>query len=59
MIAPLTIDYELPERAQVARLFSQAADVLTREALYPLRMNLVKTMARLCNLPFFNDFGAV
>ena len=48
VIAPPTIDYELPERAQVARLFSQAADVLTREALYPLRMSLVKTMARLC-----------
>jgi len=48
VIAPPTINYELPERAQVARLFSQAADVLTREALYPLRMSLVKTMARLC-----------
>ena len=48
VIAPPTINYELPERAQVARLFSQFADVLTREALYPLRMTLVRTMARLC-----------
>jgi len=48
VIAPLTINYELPERAQVARLFSQATDVLTREALYPLRMSLVKAMAQLC-----------
>ncbi|KAH8742555.1 hypothetical protein F5883DRAFT_362614, partial [Diaporthe sp. PMI_573] len=47
VIAP-AIDYELPERARVARLFSQAADVLNRKALYPLRIGLVKTLAQLC-----------
>ncbi|KAK3934987.1 hypothetical protein QBC46DRAFT_424370 [Diplogelasinospora grovesii] len=47
VIAPPTIEYELPERAQVARLFSQAADVTSREALYPLRMSLVRTLAQL------------
>jgi len=48
VIAPPTVNYELPERAQVAQLFSQAADVLTREALYPLCMSLLKAMAQLC-----------
>ena len=48
VIAPPTMNYELPERAQVARLFSHAAGVLTREVLSPSRMSLVKTMARLC-----------
>jgi len=48
VIAPPTINYELPERAEVAQLFSRAADVPTREALYPLRISLVKAMAQLC-----------
>jgi hypothetical protein len=48
VIAPSTIKYDLPERARVARLFSQAADVRNREELHPLRLDLVRTLARLC-----------
>jgi hypothetical protein len=48
VIAPPTIEYELTERARVAQLFSQAADVTSREALYPLRIKLVRTLAQLC-----------
>ena len=48
VIAPPTIQYDLPERARVARLFSRAAEVRNRDELYPLRLDLVRTIARLC-----------
>ena len=48
IIAPLTASYELPERAKVARLFSQAVETTNREDLFPLRMGLVRTLAQLC-----------
>ena len=48
VIAPPTIQYDLPERARVARLFSQAAEVRNRDELHPLRLDLVRTIARLC-----------
>ncbi|KAK3934110.1 hypothetical protein QBC46DRAFT_429032 [Diplogelasinospora grovesii] len=40
VIAPPTIEYDLPERARLARLFSRAADVTNRDELHPLRMDL-------------------
>ncbi|KAK0701564.1 hypothetical protein B0T26DRAFT_681697 [Lasiosphaeria miniovina] len=48
VIAPPTIQYDVPERARVARLFSQAAEVRNRDELHPLRLDLVRTIARLC-----------
>ena len=48
IIAPPKLQYDLPERAQVAQLFSQTADVTSREELYLLRVNLIKTLAQLC-----------
>lgn len=40
--------YELPERALVAGLFSQVAEVQSREELHQLRMKLVMAIAGLC-----------
>jgi hypothetical protein len=48
VLAPPTIEYELPERALVAQLFSEAADVRDRKALHPLRVKLVSAIAQLC-----------
>ncbi|KAI5465089.1 hypothetical protein BGZ63DRAFT_351240 [Mariannaea sp. PMI_226] len=48
ILAPSTIQYELEERAEVARLFSQAADVSNREELFKLRMKLISALTRLC-----------
>ncbi|KAH6883990.1 hypothetical protein B0T10DRAFT_580175 [Thelonectria olida] len=48
LLAPSTIQYELEERAEVARLFSQAADVSSREELFKLRMKLIPALTRLC-----------
>lgn len=48
VIAPLTIQYDLPERARVARLFSQAAEARNRDELHPIRLDLVRTIAQLC-----------
>ncbi|KAK3943401.1 hypothetical protein QBC46DRAFT_420865 [Diplogelasinospora grovesii] len=48
VITPPTIQYDLPERARVARLFSRAADARNRDELHQLRMDLVRTLAQLC-----------
>ena len=48
VIAPPTASYELPERAKVARLFSQAVEVTDRKALLRLRIDLISTLAGLC-----------
>jgi hypothetical protein len=48
-LAPSPIQYELEERAEVARLFSEAPHVTNREELFQLRMKLVSALARLCN----------
>ncbi|KAM0267469.1 hypothetical protein ACHAQH_010106, partial [Verticillium albo-atrum] len=48
LLAPSTIKYELQERAEVARLFSQAADVTNREELHQLRLRLIVALSQLC-----------
>ena len=48
VIAPPTIQYDVPERARVAHLFSRAVEVRNRDELHPLRVDLVRTIARLC-----------
>ncbi|KFA55922.1 hypothetical protein S40293_11582 [Stachybotrys chartarum IBT 40293] len=48
VLAPQTVEYELEERAEVAELFSQPADIIDREELFKLQMRLVLGLARLC-----------
>jgi hypothetical protein len=48
VIAPPTASYELPERAKIAQLFSQAVQTANRETLFQVRMDLVRTLAQLC-----------
>ena len=48
VISPPTIDYDLAERAEVARLFSRAVEVKDRKELHPLRMSLIRTLTQLC-----------
>lgn len=48
ILAPPTIEYELEERAQVARLFSQAAHISSFKELFKIRMELVSALAGLC-----------
>ncbi|KAK3934412.1 hypothetical protein QBC46DRAFT_233777, partial [Diplogelasinospora grovesii] len=47
VIAPLIIEYNLPKRARLVRLFSRAINVTNKDKLYPLRIDLVKTLAML------------
>lgn len=47
-VAQSDMKYELPERALVASLFSQVAEVQSREELHQLRMKLVMAIASLC-----------
>lgn len=47
-IAPPNIEYDLPERAKVASLFSQAADITDRGTLHLIRIELITTLAQLC-----------
>ena len=47
ILAPRTIEYELPERAQAARLFSKVADGLSRSELNVLRIDLITTLTKL------------
>lgn len=48
VLGPQTMEYELEERAEVAKLFSQAADIINREELFRLRMRLVLGLSQLC-----------
>ena len=48
ILAPRTIKYELPERAEAARLFSKVADGLSRAELDMLRIDLIMTLSQLC-----------
>ncbi|RYO82759.1 hypothetical protein DL764_009563 [Monosporascus ibericus] len=45
VLVPPTVKYELPERAQVAHLFSKAADSINRDRLHKLRMQLLGIFA--------------
>ncbi|KAF3345643.1 hypothetical protein VdG2_06486 [Verticillium dahliae VDG2] len=47
LLAPSETEYELRERAEVARLFSQAADVSNREELHQLRLKLIVALSDL------------
>ena len=47
--APSKIEYDLPERAEVASLFTKSADVSCEEELLKLRMELTNAMAQLCS----------
>ncbi|KAK7937639.1 uncharacterized protein PG986_014507 [Apiospora aurea] len=47
LLAPPSIEYDLPERAEVARLFSLAAEVCNRDSLHQLRISLIDALARL------------
>lgn len=48
VLAPSTVPYELPERAQVAHLFFRAAEEPSKEELHQVRMKLVIALAQLC-----------
>ena len=48
VIVPPTLTYDLPERARVAYLFSLAADETGRQEIHALRLDLVRTLAQLC-----------
>ncbi|KAH7363524.1 hypothetical protein B0T11DRAFT_353822, partial [Plectosphaerella cucumerina] len=47
-LAPSSIKYELREREEVARLFSQATEVKQQEDLNQLRLKLVVALSQLC-----------
>ncbi|EGY18660.1 uncharacterized protein VDAG_09186 [Verticillium dahliae VdLs.17] len=47
LLALSETEYELRERAEVARLFSQAADVSNREELHQLRLKLIVALSDL------------
>ncbi|KXX74184.1 hypothetical protein MMYC01_210518, partial [Madurella mycetomatis] len=47
-LAPPTIEYQLPERARIAKLFAEVANVSNRSELHQLRMSLVRELALLC-----------
>lgn len=47
VIAPSGKTYDIPERAQVAQLFSKLACIPDRKSVYNLRVNLIKTLAAL------------
>ncbi|KAK8092701.1 uncharacterized protein PG998_014742 [Apiospora kogelbergensis] len=47
LLAPPSIEYDLPERAEAARLFSLAAEVSNRDSLHQLRIRLINTLALL------------
>jgi hypothetical protein len=48
VIVPPTIQYDLPERAHLARLLSNAADFKNRAELQDIRTELVSTISQLC-----------
>lgn len=48
IIAPSHIEYDLPERARVAYLFSQAADMTDRDSIHSLRIELITAISQLC-----------
>ena len=48
-LAPLAVQYQLPERARIAKLFSEAVEISDREKLYQLRIDLVKELALICH----------
>ena len=47
ILAPRTIKYELPERAETARLFSKVADGRSRSKFDVLRIDLIITLIKL------------
>ncbi|KAF4458991.1 heterokaryon incompatibility [Fusarium albosuccineum] len=47
---PPAVEYHLPERARVAKLLSQVADVTSTDELFSIRMDLVRTLMALCKL---------
>ncbi|KAI5917140.1 hypothetical protein F4810DRAFT_705126 [Camillea tinctor] len=47
--APPTVQYQLPERARIAKLFSEAANVSDRSELYMARIRLMEELALLCD----------
>ena len=48
-LAPSAVQYQLPERARIAKLFSEAIDTSGREKLYQLRIDLVKDLSLICH----------
>ncbi|KAJ0103729.1 hypothetical protein J7T55_001745, partial [Diaporthe amygdali] len=48
VIVPPTIQYDLPERARLARLLARAADSKNMDELQDIRTELVSTIAQLC-----------
>ena len=48
-LAPPAVHYQLPERARIAKLFSEAAYISGRDELYQLRISLVKELACICH----------
>ncbi|RYP58605.1 hypothetical protein DL770_010392 [Monosporascus sp. CRB-9-2] len=47
-LAPSTVQYRLPERARIAKLFSEVVNVSNRDEVHQLRMSLVRQLALLC-----------
>ena len=47
-LAPPTVRYQLPERARIAKQFSEVVNVSNRGELHQLRMSLVRQLALLC-----------
>jgi hypothetical protein len=47
VIAPSGKTYDIPERAQVAQLFSKLAGIPDRKSIYSLRVDVIKTLVAL------------
>ena len=47
-LAPRAVQYQLPERARIAKLFSEAANIRGRDELYELRISLMKELSLIC-----------
>ncbi len=48
IIAPPSIQYDLPERAHVAQSYAVAADMTDTDQLHELRLELIGRVSRLC-----------
>ena len=50
LLAPPTVQYQLPERARIARLFSEVPSISHRDGIFDLRLSLVGELTRLYKL---------